>query len=77
MRNDAEQYGADNGADDDVTTGKRSQGDDVASLTGKIMEANQEGNTKEAARLHVLLIDAQNKKFAAQGLGAQDIDQSG
>lgn len=62
--------------DDDVTTGKRSQGDDVASLTGKIMEANAAGETKEAARLTALLLDAQNKKFAAAGLGAQDIDSA-
>jgi chromosome segregation ATPase len=62
--------------DDDVTTGKRSQGDDVASLTGKIMEANQQGDVKEAARLTSLLLEAQNKKFAAAGIGVQDIDQS-
>jgi chromosome segregation ATPase len=58
--------------DDDVTTGKRSQGDDVQSINQKIMEANQQGDTKEAARLMPLLLEAQNKKFAAAGIGVQD-----
>ncbi len=59
--------------DDDLITGdKRSQGDDVASLTGKIMEANAGGDIKEAARLTSLLLEAQNKKFAAAGVGALD-----
>ncbi len=60
--------------DDDLSTGKRSQGDDVASLTGQIMEANAKGEIKEAARLTSLLLKAQNKKFAAQGVG--EIDQA-
>ncbi len=63
------------GEEDEIGTGQRSQGDDVASLTGKIMEANKAGETKEAARLTVLLLAAQNKKYAAAGVGATDIGE--
>ncbi len=62
--------------DDDLSTGHRSQGDDVESINQKLMEANATGDGKEAARLLPMLIEAQNKKFAAAGIGEVDLSQA-
>jgi len=60
---------------DDLTSGTRSQGDDIESISQKIMEANKQGDGKESARLTVLLIAEQQKAFEAAG-GRQTSDMS-
>ncbi len=53
------------GEEDSIGTGLRSQGDDIGSISDKLMEANKEGNSKEASRLLGMLVDAQNKKWGS------------
>ena len=52
--------------DQDVSTGSRSQGKDIGSLQELLMKANAEGDAKEIKRVTDLLVEAQNKVFAAK-----------
>ena len=51
--------------EEDLTTGKRSQGDSIDDVSNKILEANKAGDTKESARLVAILVEQQNKVFEA------------
>ena len=53
------------GEEEEIGTGKRSQGDDIGSISNQLMEANKTGDPKEASRLLALLVDAQNKKWGS------------
>jgi hypothetical protein len=57
--------GAGETGDEELITGDRSKGSDVASLQDQLMKANVAGDPKEIKRLTDLLVAEQNKVFAA------------
>lgn len=60
--------GAGSTGDGTHTTGARSQGDDLSTISDQLLEANQKGNAAEIKRLTGLLIDARNKQLAGEGV---------
>lgn len=53
--------------DEDLTSGNRSQGDDLNSLQEQLMQANIDGDPKEIRRITDLLVTEQQKVFEASG----------
>jgi chromosome segregation ATPase len=58
--------------DGEHSSGSRTQGDDVTTISEMMIKAGQKGDMPEVARLSDLLVEAQNKEFAAQGVGQGD-----